>query len=100
MIGSPLTRAVEAPGRGYHWGMASFHSSLPRGVRVASGVLGTLREILLGPAPVNDGTMNLFGALQFSMATCGYASIKELEGRDRHRPRHHQRGEAPAAPAG
>jgi len=79
MIGSPLTRAVEAPGRGYHWGMASFHSSLPRGVRVTSGTLGTLREILLGPAQVNDGTMNLFGALQFSMATCGYASIKEFQ---------------------
>jgi IMP dehydrogenase len=79
MIGSPLTRAVEAPGRGYHWGMASFHSSLPRGVRVASGTLGTLREILLGPAQVNDGTMNLFGALRFSMSTCGYASIKEFQ---------------------
>src|SRR5438067_3154799 len=79
MIGSPLTRAVEVPGRGYHWGMASFHSSLPRGVRVASGTGGTLREILLGPAQVNDGTMNLFGALQFSMATCGYASIKEFQ---------------------
>jgi len=79
MIGSPLTRASEAPGRGYHWGMASFHSSLPRGVRVASGVAGTLREILLGPAQVNDGTMNLFGALRFSMATCGYASIKEFQ---------------------
>jgi IMP dehydrogenase len=79
MIGSPLTRAVEAPGRGYHWGMASFHSSLPRGVRVVSGTSGTLREILLGPAQVNDGTMNLFGALQFSMATCGYASIKEFQ---------------------
>jgi IMP dehydrogenase len=79
MIGSPLTRAIEAPGRGYHWGMASFHSSLPRGVRVASGTLGTLEEILLGPAQVNDGTMNLFGALQFSMATCGYASIKEFQ---------------------
>jgi IMP dehydrogenase len=79
MIGSPLTRGAEAPGRGYHWGMASFHSSLPRGVRVASGTAGTLREILLGPAKVNDGTMNLFGALQFSMATCGYASIKEFQ---------------------
>ncbi len=79
MIGSPLTRSTEAPGRGYHWGMASFHSSLPRGVRVASGTVGTLEEILLGPAAVNDGTMNLFGALQFSMATCGYASIKEFQ---------------------
>ena len=79
MIGSPLTRATEAPGRGYHWGMASFHSSLPRGVRVESGTVGTMEEILLGPARVNDGTMNLFGALQFSMATCGYASIKEFQ---------------------
>jgi IMP dehydrogenase len=82
MIGSPLTRAIEAPGRGYHWGMASFHSSLPRGVRVESGVAGTLEEILLGPAKVNDGTMNLFGALQFSMATTGYASIKEFQKAD------------------
>ena len=79
MIGSPLTRATEAPGRGYHWGMASFHSSLPRGVRVESGMAGTLEEILYGPAKVNDGTMNLFGALKFSMATCGYASIKEFQ---------------------
>jgi IMP dehydrogenase len=79
MIGSPLTRGAEAPGRGYHWGMASFHSSLPRGVRVESGTVGTLREILLGPAAVNDGTMNLFGALQFAMATCGYATIKEFQ---------------------
>lgn len=79
MIGSPLTRAAEAPGRGYHWGMASFHSSLPRGVRVESGMAGTLEEILYGPAKVNDGTMNLFGALKFSMATCGYASIKEFQ---------------------
>ncbi|HEU5004437.1 MAG TPA: GuaB3 family IMP dehydrogenase-related protein [Actinomycetota bacterium] len=79
MIGSPLTRAAEAPGRGYHWGMASFHSSLPRGVRVESGMAGSLEEILYGPAKVNDGTMNLFGALKFSMATCGYASIKEFQ---------------------
>src|SRR5207237_2269955 len=59
MIGSPLARAREAPGRGYHWGMASFHSSLPRGVRVASGVPGTLRERLRAPAPGTDGTMSL-----------------------------------------
>lgn len=82
MIGSPLARAAEAPGRGYHWGMASFHASLPRGVRVSSAVLGTLEEILLGPAKVTDGTMNLFGALRTSMATTGYATIKEFQKAD------------------
>jgi IMP dehydrogenase len=79
MIGSPLARAVEAPGRGYHWGMATFHPDLPRGARVATSTLGTMREILLGPAPVNDGTMNLFGALRTSMATTGYQSLKEFQ---------------------
>ncbi|HEV8649987.1 MAG TPA: GuaB3 family IMP dehydrogenase-related protein [Actinomycetes bacterium] len=79
MIGSPLARAVEAPGRGYHWGMATFHPDLPRGTRVKTTTLGTLKEILLGPAPVNNGTMNLFGALRTSMATCGYASVKEFQ---------------------
>jgi len=79
MIGSPLARAVEAPGRGYHWGMATFHPDLPRGTRVKTTALGTLKEILLGPAPVNNGTMNLFGALRTSMATCGYASVKEFQ---------------------
>jgi IMP dehydrogenase len=79
MIGSPLARAVEAPGRGYHWGMATFHPDLPRGARVKTSSLGTLKEILLGPAPVNDGTMNLFGALRTSMATCGYQSVKEFQ---------------------
>lgn len=79
MIGSPLARATEAPGRGYHWGMASFHAALPRGVRVASHQLGTLEEILLGPTSFNDGTMNLFGALKNSMATCGYESIKDFQ---------------------
>jgi IMP dehydrogenase len=79
MLGSPLARAVEAPGRGYHWGMATFHPDLPRGTRVRTRTLGTLKEILLGPAPVNDGSMNLFGALRTSMATCGYASVKEFQ---------------------
>jgi len=79
MIGSPLARAVEAPGRGYHWGMATFHPDLPRGTRVKTTTLGTLKEILLGPALVNNGTMNLFGALRTSMATCGYASVKEFQ---------------------
>jgi IMP dehydrogenase len=79
MLGSPLAAAVEAPGRGYHWGMATFHLDLPRGTRVATRALGTLREILLGPAPVNDGTMNLFGALRTSMATTGYQTLREFQ---------------------
>jgi IMP dehydrogenase len=79
MIGSPLARAVEAPGRGHHWGMATFHPDLPRGTRVKTGPLGTLKEILLGPAPVNDGSMNLFGGLRTSMATTGYQTVKEFQ---------------------
>jgi IMP dehydrogenase len=75
MIGSPLARAHEAPGRGSHWGMATFHSSLPRGARVATLQNASLEEILLGPAYENDGTLNLFGALRTSMATCGYEDI-------------------------
>ena len=69
MIGSPLARAFEAPGRGYHWGMATFHPTLPRGTRVATHQNGTLEEIIAGPARENDGTFNLFGALRTSMAT-------------------------------
>ncbi len=79
MIGSPLARAVEAPGRGYHWGMATFHPQLPRGARVQTRQIGSLREILLGPAHENDGTLNLFGALRMSMATTGYANVKEFQ---------------------
>jgi IMP dehydrogenase len=79
MIGSPLTRAYEAPGRGYHWGMATFHPSLPRGARVKTRQVASLQEILTGPAHENDGTFNLFGALATSMATTGYATIKEFQ---------------------
>ena len=79
MIGSPLAAATEAPGRGHHWGMATFHPTLPRGARVETTVRGTLEEILLGPANENDGRMNLFGALRSSMATCGYVDIKEFQ---------------------
>jgi IMP dehydrogenase len=75
MIGSPLARAKEAPGRGFHWGMATFHPSLPRGTRVATQQDGSLEQILLGPARENDGTFNLIGALRTSMATCGYEDI-------------------------
>jgi IMP dehydrogenase len=79
MIGSPLTRAYEAPGRGYHWGMATFHPSLPRGARVKTQQVASMQEILTGPAHENDGTLNLFGALASSMATTGYATIKEFQ---------------------
>jgi IMP dehydrogenase len=75
MVGSPLARAYEAPGRGYHWGMATFHSSLPRGARVKTTQNGSLEQILLGPAHENDGTFNLMGSLRTSMATCGYEDI-------------------------
>ncbi len=79
MIGSPLAAAAEAPGKGHHWGMATFHPTLPRGARVKTAVRGTLQEILVGPAHENDGRMNLFGALRTSMATCGYETVKEFQ---------------------
>ena len=79
MLGSPIAAATEAPGRGHHWGMATFHPSLPRGARVEVGELGTLEEILVGPAHENDGRRNLFGALRVSMATTGYADLKEFQ---------------------
>jgi IMP dehydrogenase len=79
MIGSPLAAAEEAPGHGYHWGMATFHPTLPRGARVKTSTLGTLEEILVGPAHENDGRLNLFGALRTSLATCGYANVKEFQ---------------------
>lgn len=78
MIGSPIARAAEAPGLGYHWGMATFHPDLPRGTRVKAGEQMPLREILVGPSHRSDGTTNLFGALRTSMATCGYKNIKEF----------------------
>jgi len=79
MIGSPLAKAAEAPGHGNHWGMATFHPELPRGTRVRTRTIGTLEEILLGPAHENDGRRNLFGALRVSMATTGYANVKEFQ---------------------
>jgi IMP dehydrogenase len=78
MIGSPLARAYEAPGHGFHWGMATFHSSLPRGARVATVQNGSMEEIINGPAHENDGTFNLIGGLRTSMATCGYQDIAEF----------------------
>ena len=79
MLGSPLAAAQEAPGRGFHWGMATFHPTLPRGTRIRVGQRAPLQEILIGPAHENDGTLNLFGALRMSMATCGYQNIKEFQ---------------------
>jgi IMP dehydrogenase len=79
MLGSPIATASEAPGGGFHWGMATFHPTLPRGARVEVGDLGTLEEILVGPAHENDGRRNLFGALRVSMATTGYADLKEFQ---------------------
>lgn len=79
MVGSPLASAYEAPGRGYHWGMATFHPTLPRGARVHAGQKASLEEILVGPAHENDGTLNLFGALRTSMATTGYETLKEFQ---------------------
>ncbi len=79
MIGSPLARAKEAPGRGYHWGMATFHPTLPRGARVKVDQGASLDEIVVGPAHENDGTLNLMGALRTSMATCGYESIHDFQ---------------------
>ncbi len=78
MIGSPLARAYEAPGRGFHWGMATFHPTLPRGARVETIQNGSIEEILAGPAHENDGSFNLMGALRTSMATCGYQDIAEF----------------------
>ena len=79
MLGSAFARAEEAPGRGYSWGMATFHPTLPRGTRISTRTTGSLEEILVGPARENDGTLNLMGALRTSMATTGYQNIKEFQ---------------------
>jgi IMP dehydrogenase len=79
MLGSAFAKAEEAPGRGYSWGMATFHPTLPRGTRISTRTTGTLEEILVGPAHENDGTLNLMGALRMSMATTGYQNIKEFQ---------------------
>lgn len=79
MIGSPFARAKEAPGRGYHWGMATPSPVLPRGTRIRVGTTGTLEQILRGPAQLDDGTHNLLGALKTSMGTLGAQTIKEMQ---------------------
>lgn len=79
MIGSPFARCAEAPGRGYHWGMATPSPILPRGTRISVGTTGTLEQILTGPAQLDDGTHNLLGALKTSMGTLGAKNIKEMQ---------------------
>lgn len=79
MVGSAFARASEAPGRGYHWGMATPHANLPRGTRIRVGTTGTLEEILLGPAKLDDGSQNLVGALMTSMGNLGARNIKEMQ---------------------
>jgi IMP dehydrogenase len=79
MVGSPLAKAEEAPGRGLHWGPEAWHSSLPRGERARFATVGTLEQILLGPSTVPNGTMNLVGGLRRAMATTGYTEVKEFQ---------------------
>lgn len=79
MVGSAFARSKEAPGKGFHWGMATPHANLPRGTRVRVGVMGSLEEILYGPAKVDDGSQNLMGALQTSMGNVGAKNIKEMQ---------------------
>jgi len=78
MIGSSFARAKEAPGKGFHWGMATSHVNLPRGTRIYVGTTGTLKEIIFGPARVDDGSQNLMGALKTSMGSLGAANLKQM----------------------
>ncbi len=79
MLGSSIAASSEAPAPGYSWGMAMSNADLPRGTRIRVNIMGTLREILLGPAHKDDGTMNLVGALRLSMATCGARTLAEMQ---------------------
>jgi IMP dehydrogenase len=79
MVGSPLARATNAPGRGRHWGREASHGDLPRGHIAEFGTAGTLAEIMQGPSHTSDGTMNLLGAIRKSIATCGYTDLKEFQ---------------------
>jgi IMP dehydrogenase len=79
MLGAALARAVEAPGKGWHWGPEAHHPALPRGERVEVGTLGPLTEILEGPGRYADGKTNLVGALRRAMATSGYSDLKEFQ---------------------
>lgn len=79
MIGSPIARSEEAPGKGFHWGMATPSPVLPRGTRIQVGTTGTLKSIICGPAILDDGTHNLLGAIKTSMGTLGATNIKEMQ---------------------
>jgi IMP dehydrogenase len=79
MLGSPLARAAEAPGRGVNWGMAAPSPVLPRGTRIKVGTVGSLEKILFGPATVSDGSQNLVGALRQSMAALGARTLRDLQ---------------------
>jgi IMP dehydrogenase len=79
MLGSIFAQTQEAPGRGYHWGMATPHASLPRGTRVKVGTTTSLKQILFGPSSVTSGTQNLVTALQTSMGMCGARNIREMQ---------------------
>jgi len=79
MIGSAFARAKEAPGKGFHWGMATSHENLPRGTRIRVGVTGTLEQILFGPAEMDDGSQNLIGALKTSMGALGAENIRQMQ---------------------
>jgi len=79
MLGSLFARAEEAPGRGFHWGMATPHAALPRGTRIAVRTTGTLRDILHGPARVDDGSQNLMEALRTAMGMCGARTLREMQ---------------------
>jgi len=79
MLGSLFARAEEAPGRGFHWGMATPHAALPRGTRIAVGSTGTLRDILFGPARVDDGSQNLVEALRTAMGMCGARTVRQMQ---------------------
>jgi IMP dehydrogenase len=79
MVGSAFARAQEAPGGGFHWGMATPHHNLPRGTRIRVGTTGTLEEILNGPAKTDDGTQNLVGALRTCMGSVGAHNVRQLQ---------------------
>ena len=82
MIGSPIARSSTAPGKGFHWGMATPSPVLPRGTRIEVGSTGSLERILKGPALLDDGTHNLLGAIRTSMSTLGAKNIKEMQSVD------------------
>lgn len=78
MLGSIFAQSVEAPGKGYHWGMANPHPALPRGTRIKVGITAPLQQTLFGPASITDGTQNLVGALRTAMGVCGASTIKDM----------------------